>query len=226
MLRLKAMLIGFAAGVIPAVGFAAPPPATFTLYDIAYTSGSYSGPDFTASLTTQPSLSIVATASRDILSLYEEQYIGSIVVWGEVTGPSSSTIPIDVDYFESDSTIITPGGYADAGSKFVFDDGVNTPVAVGEITARGYSSSSMSDGGTYSLAVQTNIPFSVSLDATDTLYAPYYAYGVGESASSYLDPMIYIDPSFANSHPGYSLAISAGIQNVGPSSAPEPATWA
>jgi hypothetical protein len=38
--------------------------------------------------------------------------------------------------------------------------------------------------------------------------------------------MIYIDPSFAHSNPGYALEISSGIQNIGPSSAPEPAAWA
>jgi hypothetical protein len=164
MTRLRAILMGLIAVAVPGAVLALPPPAVFIVYNFSsvvngYKAGMFSGADFSADLTTQPSLSLVATASSDILNLYEQQYIGNVIVWGEVVGPPSSTVPIDVNYFESDFTSITPGGYAAAQTDFIFYDGVNPAVGVGQINIVGYNSGSKYEGGTYMMTVQTNTPF-------------------------------------------------------------------
>ena len=43
-----------------------------------------------------------------------------------------------------------------------------------------------------------------------------------------MDPFIFIDPVFLSEHPGYSVIVSAGIDNASPAVAgvPEPATLA
>ncbi len=46
------------------------------------------------------------------------------------------------------------------------------------------------------------------------------------TADAYADPYVYIDPTFASTHPQYSLAFSEGVGNaVTGSAAPEPATF-
>jgi hypothetical protein len=45
------------------------------------------------------------------------------------------------------------------------------------------------------------------------------------SASAFLDPYFYIDPTFAFASE-YSVIVSAGIGNTPPGSVPEPSTWA
>jgi len=212
---------------------AGPPNAVYIVYNFSYVvngyqAGTFSGPDFNATLTNQPSMTLDTTASSDIFSQFgeEQQYIGYVIVYGEVVGPQSVSVPIDVNYFASDSTSITPGGYADAQSKFVFSDGLGDSYVAGQINIIGYNSGSQSVGGTYSMMVQTNTPFSVLMTGTDTMYGVNYTSGLGEQSSIYMDPMIYIDPSFGSTA-GYDLQLSPGVQNIGPSSsAPEPATWA
>jgi len=46
---------------------------------------------------------------------------------------------------------------------------------------------------------------------------------VDESASAFIDPYIYVDPSFPNAAL-YSVIVSPGVTNALPGSAPEPAT--
>ena len=49
----------------------------------------------------------------------------------------------------------------------------------------------------------------------------------GGSASAWVDPYFYIDPSFLSQHPGYALNFSPFVGNdPSPPAVPEPSTWA
>ena len=52
--------------------------------------------------------------------------------------------------------------------------------------------------------------------------------GISALATAFVDPYIFIDPAWLADHPGYSVAVSAGIGNAAPGVAaiPEPQTYA
>jgi len=46
------------------------------------------------------------------------------------------------------------------------------------------------------------------------------------TASVYLDPYLWIDPTWSAAHPGYTLVVDSGFGNSPATSVPEPASWA
>ena len=134
------------------------------------------------------------------------------------TGP----VPVDFDY----ALEITYGGNGVATAIFSV---INNYPYYAPVIGLGLDSQAFKgSSGTYWLKGTATADATmgqldqVEVDAeTDTV--------VGQSASAFVDPRIYIDPAYLAANPGVSLEISDGIGNLGPapvSSVPEPANVA
>ena len=231
-----------AALALPGVAPAAPQAPVFILSFFSltlnnYKPGTFSGPDYDASLTTQPALTLNSTAHNDIFGFFgqEQQYLEQLFVFAEVTGPLPITVPVDIAYTETDSINGVNGGTIYNYSQFVLCDAFSpsqgctgTAVAAAPIQLIGSNSQTQTKSGVFHMNVTAGTQFYTGMGVNQTMYAGGAGApnGVGESASSFMDPMIYIDPAWAVDHPGYSVDVSPGIQNIGGNTAPEPASWA
>jgi hypothetical protein len=217
--RGRAPLAMLALATLPAIA-ALPNPASATplanpTYEVAYFSqalhwgaGTYVGTGYSATLTSQPSLTLNAYGIPGIAttSPYETQYFASVGYQVMIAGPNAYTmVPVDVTFFMSVSDIVVPGGYAVAGTRFSYYD-----KAV-DLDVFGHASGSETDGATVQFSVAANTPFWAGFSGIASFY------DTGDQASIFIDPVFSIDPSFASNDPNYltdyTLAFSPGIQN-------------
>ena len=187
---------------------------------------------------TKSSAAAITTSAPGASALYTAETVrngddaagdAGVTYFFEYTGPSSSTLPVDIAY-SLDATYtgdtFATGTYSDAF--------IDTPF--GEVDA--YCNASVGGcgtgpnyGGHYTLGtteakvssvlsgqVSANTIYQVSVSASGQVD------GVeNESVYAFADPFIYLDPGFGNADQ-YSLVLSPGVGN--PSPAPEPGTVA
>jgi hypothetical protein len=194
----------------------------------------YAGSIATSSLTVNAAVpSITANVSSGgVTGVSESNASETLTYYVHVSGPAGF-VPVD---FSSRGTVFTnnvggsqslaslsiDGGYYVATADSI--DGVTTlnsqtgGLATGTIAAGSAPNSFVMNG---SIQIYGGNEVSVvmhSFDSTQTTGSST------DLASSYFDPYFFIDPTFAEANPEYSLLFSSGIGNVSP--VPEPSTWA
>jgi hypothetical protein len=143
---------------------------------------------------------------------------GEITYWVELVGPSG-TVPLD----------ITATGAASASGTVEFADsfieaesvtGNNIIFCAQAAVVEPLCAGSSSFSGTVALTEAANTLFTIYLQADSFGYANYAG-----TASAFVDPLISIDPSFANANL-YTLEISPDIRqgNGAATGVPEPAS--
>ena len=131
------------------------------------------------------------------------------------------------------AVVTSSGGYGGGDTQYFWCDGLSGAACIFSYTfsldAKSYSADQIltqSDlaSGFISLQAQAN---------TNPIGHPclssVYGCTANGYAQSYIDPYIYIDPTFLAANPGYSIEVSYGLTNNPPqniSAVPEPSTYA
>ena len=174
--------------------------------------------------TTLPSPSISAFTSNGVAGLTNyTAAVNNLDYYIRIVGPDASSVPLVVDSHGSlFSTNLADG----SGSSLLLAVGYQTIAYVGASTSGltvlgGSGSISGPASGltiTQTLSEQSNTDIFVHMYVTADVQG-----NLVESAGAFLDPIFFIDPTFAGAD-RYSIETSLGIGNV--SAVPEPSTWA
>jgi hypothetical protein len=147
---------------------------------------------------------------------------GSVTYYVGIDGPSDGTfVPIDVAYKMTGNIAIFGGaydGYAQSQVSLLSYYRGN-PLSIiflaqsGDFSVSGNAAWEVASGTTGQVSLFTRAGFVVGYD------------GAGGVANAFVDPVFSIDPTFAASHPGYSLVFSQGVGNSFAGAVPDPASW-
>jgi hypothetical protein len=139
------------------------------------------------------------------------------------TGP----VPVDISYFLQVATT----GFGTANAEVVtygFDPQTNQYSNVqGDTLNLTYQDSSQSKYGTFMTIATPGKDDELIMDARSSTSSDYSFDSA--SAEAYIDPYIFIDPTYLAANPGLTLQVSQGVGNsaeVASSTVPEPASWA
>lgn len=182
--------------------------------------GTYGSGDVTLSLGGSPSAFIHSHAAADAA---RTNVTGSIEYSFEVLSSNLNiVVPILLDYVMTTSATLGQGTAAGSSQVNAFS---SIQLSGNDNNGAGYNflqvrnaSDSKSVSGTLMEHVTTNTSYKIYLAADAGTFR-------GGSADAYIDPFLYIDPSFLANNPGLTLDISSGIINS-ISAVPEPSTWA
>lgn len=146
-----------------------------------------------------------------------------------VVGPDSGPVPIIV---RGSATSATTGDYIAYGYNDSQSATASAGIRISNLSGLtdGYELACASDiagqCGAFPSAFAGDIDLSIAPGTTEfvnltvNVFATYAA-----SASANLDPIIFVDPRFAQASQ-YSVQVSSGIGNPAPDAAPEPSAWA
>jgi hypothetical protein len=236
-LEFKSMLklVALTGAVVLSCGLAAPasaqtaPDATYgaSLGKYAnFSSVSYSGVGTfndgysTVSVGSQPSPFIHAQAVGTLQN-YDPSVSGDITYYVGINGPEDGTfVPIDVAYSMS-------GQIVSNGAHDIFAQSNLTllsyyrgnPLSLLFFTQDG----NFDVSGHAAWGVASGTTGQVKLNAHSGMVIDISGSGTAEAS---VDPVFTIDPTFAASHPGYSLVFSQGVGNSPADGVPESAAWA
>ena len=195
--------------------------------------GSWAGTGYSASITWSPVVNLVVNWDKNANSWSGdggwEQWSVYLDYQAEVIGPVTQLVPIDVGYLLAVTTSAGPGGSASAVAGLNYDTNVLTNSSQ-DLVVRAASNMgsslfpSDSTIGVKHFQDYANTPFDVVMSGTGNVWNNV------AQATVFVDPVYWIDPSFAAVDPNYktdyTIVFSPSIENIGPAglSAPEPAS--
>jgi hypothetical protein len=174
--------------------------------------------------TTSPFPSITAfTSNSGAADLYGASASNNLDYYIRIVGPDASNVPLIVDSHASlSSTNLVDG----SGSSLDLSVGYQTIAYLGASTSglAVLGGSGSISGPASVLSITQTLSEQSNTDIFVHMYVSAVIQGnTVESAGAFLDPIFFIDPTFAGANK-YSIETSPGIGNV--SAVPEPSTWA
>jgi hypothetical protein len=149
----------------------------------------------------------------------------SVSYFFEIAGPGNGNVLVDVSGLLQ-ASMTGPILFNGPVSYAVMNVSVNGNTYLQEQAAQGYGYNQVpTDSFSDSVLLPANQVIYVQLSADAVADANHLQQTTTYAGTASVDPYFQIDPNFASSNPGYSLAFSSGINNVPASSTPEPASF-
>jgi PEP-CTERM motif len=192
--------------------------------------------------TGNPSVYSSVSAYSGALSIADIEYYFTVVA---PSGGTASYVPIDVTgmvnqsfsdpsatgftYADALVTLVGANNLGDSINYFCRIDsqsGCNSAFSL-SVNAPSYTAADLAYYGTNAYSGSIIIQSQASVEGAAFWNGLNWSY-YGGSAQSYIDPYIYIDPTFLAANPGYTIEVSYGFGNNPPtgSTVPEPASLA